>query len=128
MVKILIINTNFSNSFHIIFNSLIYYTGFAVTTMQLSEDGNYQWNGEEWIPVEQSPAITETAPVEVPETTPVEVPETAPVEVPETAPADVQTPAPEEVQTPAPMVVSTPAVTPILNFAKFTSHSFGSWI
>ena len=75
--------------------------------MQLSEDGNYQWNGEEWIPVEQSPAITETAPMEVSET--------APVEVPETAPAEVQTPAPAEVQTPAPMVVSTPAVTPMVS-------------
>ena len=91
--------------------------------MQLSEDGNYQWNGEEWIPVEQSPAITETAPmevsetapVEVPETAAVEVPETAPAEVPETAPAEVQTPAPAEVQTPAPMVVSTPAVTPMVS-------------
>ena len=75
--------------------------------MQLSEDGNYQWNGEEWIPVEQSPEITETAPIEVSETAPVEVPETAPAEVPETAPA--------EVQTPAPMVVSTPAVTPMVS-------------
>lgn len=57
--------------------------------MQLSEDGNYQWNGQEWIPVEQTPVIAETEPVESTEI------------------------APAEVQTPAPTVVSTPVVTPM---------------
>ena len=70
--------------------------------MQLSEDGNYQWNGEEWIPVEQSPAITETTPVEVPET------------------------APAEVQTPSPMVVSTPAATPMASPVAISMDSMGN--
>ena len=59
--------------------------------MQLSEDGNYQWNGQEWVPVEQAPEMTEATPVEVTEA------------------------APMDVQTPAPMGVSTPAVVPMVS-------------
>tara|TARA_B100001109_G_scaffold243442_1_gene229262 strand:+ start:114 stop:797 length:684 start_codon:yes stop_codon:yes gene_type:complete len=58
--------------------------------MQLSEDGNYMWNGDEWVPVEQAPVISETEPVEV------------------------QTPETTLATTPVPTVVSTPAVTPMV--------------
>lgn len=30
-------------------------------TGQLSDDGNYMWNGNEWVPVEQAPAASEPA-------------------------------------------------------------------
>ena len=62
--------------------------------MQLSEDGNYMWNGDEWVPVEQAPVISETEPVEV------QTPETTLATTP--------------VTTPVPTVVSTPAVTPMI--------------
>ena len=58
--------------------------------MQLSEDGNYMWNGDEWVPVEQAPVISETEPVEV------------------------QTPEPALATTPVPTVVSTPAAIPMI--------------
>ena len=69
--------------------------------MQLSEDGNYMWNGDEWVPVEQAPVISETEPVEVqtPETTLATTPVTTPVPTP---------------VTPVPTVVSTPTVTPMI--------------
>ena len=37
--------------------------------MQISEDGNYMWNGDEWVPVEQAPVISEPVEVQTPETT-----------------------------------------------------------
>ncbi len=40
-------------------------------TGQLSDDGNYMWNGNEWIPVEQAPAAAEPAVVESVAETPV---------------------------------------------------------
>ena len=33
--------------------------------MQLSEDGNYMWNGDEWVPVEKTVDAAPAAPVEV---------------------------------------------------------------
>ena len=31
-------------------------------TGQLSDDGNFMWNGNEWVPVEQAPAAEPAAP------------------------------------------------------------------
>lgn len=82
--------------------------------MQLSEDGNYMWNGQEWIPVENAPETTESTPVEsVPE-----VMETAPadnvVTTTDIAPVEVQTPETSLSTIPATTVVSTPVVAPIM--------------
>ena len=35
--------------------------------MQLSEDGNYMWNGSEWVPVEQAPAEEATSVIAAPD-------------------------------------------------------------
>ena len=64
--------------------------------MQISEDGNYMWNGDEWVPVEQAPVISEPVEVQTPETTLAMTPVTTPV------------------TTPVPTVVSTPVVTPMI--------------
>ena len=48
--------------------SLIYYAGLSRSIMQLSDDGNFMWNGNEWLPVESAPVTEVAAPVEVQET------------------------------------------------------------
>jgi hypothetical protein len=85
--------------------------------MQLSDDGNFMWNGNEWLPVESAPATEPAAPMEVQQAAQVQ----AVVAMPEA---------------PAPVVImtSTPGGKPAINMAaalsvfKYGIIALGGWI
>ena len=88
--------------------------------MQLSEDGNYMWNGTEWVPVEeQAPAPAEeveTAPPAPEAPTPAVMPQETAVQPVNTAPAMI-----------APVVIKTGASPkPAINMAAaFSVFKYG---
>ena len=97
--------------------------------MQLSEDGKFMWDGNEWLPVENAPATDPAAPTEV--AAPIEA--VAPMEVQQVAQVQPLVTMPGAV---APVVIMTsdPTGKPAINMAaalsvfKYGIIALGGWI
>ena len=97
--------------------------------MQLSEDGKFMWDGNEWLPVENAPATEPAAPTEV--AAPIEA--VAPMDVQQVAQVQPLVTIPGAV---APVVIMTsePAGKPAINMAaalsvfKYGIIALGGWI
>lgn len=102
--------------------------------MQLSEDGNYMWNGSEWVPVEQAPAEEATSVIAAPDEMASTVEEIAsPVEMEQTTePQTVMVT--QQVIAPVEIMVGSNTPKPAINIAaalsvfKYGIIALGGWI
>jgi hypothetical protein len=110
------------NKYNVLDLIRLFYTPYLLPQpMQLSEDGNFMWNGTEWVPVEaeaEAPAAEAPA-VEAPAPAEMAAPEAAPMEI-ATPGAPAFIPAPGLVA-PAQIMVSTTQPKPAINMAAALS-------